>query len=216
MADWPRERPQWTHHRVIHTKHPPIDLFESPEHMLLGELESATSDRAVHWHHFVNKADARFGPGWSPVMAAFCYGREARFNTGERGAYYAADSVSTALREWAHHTARAWRQFGFSQEVSATVRCYTGVIVEPLVDVRGDTTVQDPDSYTVSQSLGARLTAAGEFGILYESVRDPGHEAVALLRPPATTPATQAGLYVLRWDGDQFIEYAYTEEFKTL
>ena len=212
----PREQPAWTHYRVIHTKHPPMDLFESSERMLLGELESATSDRAANWRHYVTDEDARFGEGWAPVMAAFCYGGEARFSSSERGAYYAAQRPRTALREWAHHTALVWQAFGFTKEVSATVRCYTGRVVQPLVDLRSYPDIHDPDDYTLSQHLATTLVTEGEYGILYRSVRDPGYELIALLRPPATTPVTQSGLYVLRWSGAAFTEFAHAEEFQAL
>lgn len=204
------------HYRVIHTKHPPIDLFESSERMLLGELESATSDRAANWRHYVAAEDARFGDGWAPVMAAFCYGGEGRFSTSERGAYYAAERPRTALREWAHHITPVWQAFGFTRDVSATVRCYTGRVAQPLVDLRDDPGIHAPGNYTLSQRFAADLVQAGEYGILYRSVRDPGYGLAALLRPPATSPVTQSGLYVLRWSGTAFTEFAHTEEFQTL
>ena len=39
----------------------------------------------------------------------------------------------------------------------------------------------------------------------------PGAEAIALLRPPATTPVMQAGHYVVRWDGHAFTHFARIE-----
>ncbi|HCW89245.1 MAG TPA: hypothetical protein DHU56_04200 [Marinobacter sp.] len=209
-------RPEWKHHRVIHSKHPPIDCFESPESLLLAELESETSDRVVNWPRFIAGEDYRAGPGWSPVMASFCYPREGRFNKAQRGAYYAGDSAETAIREWAWHTGQVWRGWGLTNEVSATVRCYTGQVTEPLLDIRGQNEYHHDTDYRASQILASGLLEQNEYGILYNSVRNPGSEAIALLRPTATTPVTQAGHYVLQWSGERFTGYAHIDEFKRL
>jgi len=211
-----RVKPEWKHHRVIHSKHPPIDCFESPDSMILAELESATSDRIAHWPRYVDKAYFRAGPGWSPVMASFCYPAEGRFNTRNRGAYYAGDSVETALREWVYHAGNVWRGFGVGNDFSAVVRCYSGHVAKPLVDLRNQHQYMHETNYEPGQKVAADLLNAGEFGVLYNSVRNPGGEAIALFRPPATTPVVQAGHYTLYWDGQRFTKYARLEEFKPL
>ncbi len=211
-----RVQPQWKHHRVIHSKHPPMDVFESPDHLILGELESATSDRVVNWPRFVLEEDYRTGTGWGAVMASFCYPAEGRFNTADRGAYYAGDCPETALREWTYHTEKVWRGFGVGNDFSAVVRCYTGKVTKPLVDIRGQSEFMHDTDYRLGQQLAAELLRAGEFGILFSSVRSPGAEAVALLRPPATTPVVQAGHYVLHWNGRRFTHYAHLDRFHAL
>lgn len=211
-----RTQPRWKHYRVIHSKYPPIDVFESPDHLILGELESATSDRVVNWPRYVLEEDYRAGEGWGAVMASFCYPAEGRFNTASRGAYYAGDCLETALREWAHHTGKVWQGFGVGNDFSAVVRCYTGHVTKLLVDVRGQPEYRRATDYQPGQQLAAELLSAGEYGILYSSVRSPGAEAVALLRPPATTPVTQAGHYVLAWNGQQFTQYAHIDAYHAL
>lgn len=48
-----------------------------------------------------------------------------------------------------------------------------------------------------------KLKHENELGILYRSVRHPGGQCVAVLRPPALTPpAIQAGHYQFHWDGN--------------
>ncbi|MBB5321927.1 RES family NAD+ phosphorylase [Marinobacter oulmenensis] len=209
-------KPEWKHHRVIHSKYPPLDCFESDDALLLGELESATSDRVAHWPRYVEDKDYRYGPGWGAVMASFCYPSEGRFNTLRRGAYYAGDSLKTAFREWAYHTAGVWQGFGVTNDCSAIVRCYTGHTAEPLVDLRNQTQYMHNTNYAPGQQTAAALLNAGEYGILYSSVRNPGAEAIALLRPPATTPVMQAGHYVVRWDGHAFTHFARIEEYHPL
>lgn len=209
-------KPEWKHHRVIHSKYPPLDCFDSADSLLLGELESATSDRIAHWARYVDEKDFRYGPGWGAVMASFCYPAEGRFNTAARGAYYAGDSLKTALREWVYHTGKIWQRFGVTNDSSAVVRCYTGHTAEPLVDLRNQPQYMHDTNYTPGQQTAADLLNAGEYGILFSSVRNPGAEAVALLRPPATTPVVQAGHYVVRWDGNRFTQYARIDEYSPL
>lgn len=208
-----RVKPHWKHSRIIHSKYPPIDCFESPDAILLGELESATSDRVVHWPRYIDEKDYRAGPGWGAVMASFCYPSEGRFNTRSRGAYYAGDCLETALKEWTYHSGKVWRGFGVGSDYSAVVRCYTGQVVEPLVDLRGQPQYMHDTNYSPGQQVAANLINSGEFGILYNSIRADGAEAVALLRPPATSPVTQAGHYSLHWDGERFTKYAELAEY---
>jgi len=211
-----RVKPEWKHHRIIHSKYPPIDCFESADSLILGELESATSDRLAHWPRYVDDKDFRYGPGWGPVMASFCYPATGRFNTAARGAYDAGDSVETAIREWVYHIGGIWRGFGVGNDYSAVVRCYTGYTAELLIDLRGQARYLHDSDYAPGQQIAADLLSAGEYGILYHSVRNPNAEAVALLRPPATTPVVQAGHYVLQWDGARFTRYARIEEYQPL
>jgi len=184
--------------------------------MILGELESATSDRVTHWPRYVDEKDYRYGPGWGPVMAAFCYPSEGRFNTLARGAYYAGDSLETALQEWVYHTVRIWQQFDVTNDFSAVVCCYAGHTCEPLVDLRAQPQYMHDTHYAPGQQLAADLLNAGEHGIVFSSLRNPGAEAIALLRPPATTPVVQAGHYVVQWDGNRFTHYARIEEYSPL
>lgn len=149
-------------------------------------------------------------------MASFCYPAEGRFNTRSRGAYYAGDSVKTALREWVYHAGNVWRGFGVGNDFSAVVRCYTGHVTQPLVDLRDQPQYMHETDYEPGQKIAADLLNAGEFGVLYNSVRNPGAEAIALFRPPSTTPVVQAGHYTLHWDGQRFTKYARLEEFRPL
>ena len=71
-----------------------------------------------------------------------------------------------------------------------------------MVDVRNERKVHDPDSFTQAQTLGKKLKRENELGILYNSVRRPGGQCIAALRPSALTPpAIQTGHYQFHWDG---------------
>lgn len=208
--------PTGKHYRLIHTKYPPMDLFESDDSYDLGLLESATSDRIHNWRRFVSIDDFRTGSGWSTVMASFCYpGEGGRFNGPDQGAYYAGFSMETAVREWSWHAARLWAGMGLTAEASAMARCYVGKAAEALVDVCGEVRYAGSD-YAESRALGRSLLRDGYYGVLYDSVRHTGGHCAAFLRPPGTTPVTQAGHCVLKWDGSRFTEYAKTYRFHSL
>lgn len=84
------------------------------------------------------------------------------------------------------------------------------------MDLRQQPQYMHDKNYAPGQKIAADLLNANEFGILYNSVQNPGAEAVALLRPPATTPVIQAGHYVVQWDGQRFTQYARVEDYRPL
>ncbi|MGC3872157.1 hypothetical protein ACPF7Z_02670 [Halomonas sp. GXIMD04776] len=93
-------------YRITAFRFPPIDLFERVAEPgdwdLLQELEGETSPRRREQAgaiHLVRKEDRRYGPGWTPVMAAFChFPREgSRFSDGTFGVYYCARPYSPLL-----------------------------------------------------------------------------------------------------------------------
>lgn len=218
---FPQVKPTWKHHRVIHSKYPTENLFDEDDetNFILGLMESETSDRVVNYLHYVDELDVRHGNGWGAVMASFCYPGNGRFSTSEKGAYYCADTVDAAIAEWAHHAAKLWREFGFTNDASAIVRCYTGTFKELLVDVRDfpEFHQHDPQyQYLATQQIAAQVKAAGGFGILYNSVRMPGSQCAALLRPPATSPVTQSAHYVAMFDGQRFTNFAQIGKFHSI
>ncbi|WP_170115157.1 RES family NAD+ phosphorylase [Pleionea mediterranea] len=214
-----RKKPDWQHFRIIHSKYPPVNIYQDndEENFLLGELESQTSGRVINWEPFIDEEDMRTGYGWGAVIASFCYTNYGRFSTPELGCYYCASCPKTAIKEWSHHTAKTWRDdFGFTDDASAVVRCYVGEFTEELIDVREDDTLHDPADYSKTQSYAIQLRKENEYGILYKSVRNPGKECAALLRPVATTQVTQSTHYVLKFDGTEFINFASVSEFESL
>ena len=61
--------------------------------------------------------------------------------------------------------------------------------------------VYDPDRYGASQELGRALRSQGSQGIVYNSVRRPQGQCVAVLKPRALSNARTAGQIGLHWDG---------------
>lgn len=211
--NYPMEMPEWKHYRVIHSKYPVENLFHEDDEInfILGACEADTSEREINYLSYVDQLDARFGEGWGAVMASFCYPGNGRFSNDSFGAYYCSDSIETAIAEWAHHTARSWREFGFSEDASATVRCYSGRFEQSLVDVRDQDSFHQHDygyKYELTQAFAGDVRSKKAYGILYKSVRRPGGLCAALLRPPATTPVVQSGHFVAIFNGEEFTEFA--------
>jgi hypothetical protein len=123
-------------------------------------------------------------------MAAFTHvGKRSRFSDGTFGVYYAASSQSAAIAETCFHQERflaATRE----ADLELTMRTYINQVIKPLHDVRHgfDHLHQpDPEAYGPSQLFAQRLRDAESWGLLYNSVRLPGHECVAAFRPPAVS-----------------------------
>ena len=202
--DWPRQV------RLVPSCFPPIDLFErvlDPEDLELAwEIEAMTNDRLRQEAgelHRVPPQDRISAPGASPVMAAFTHcGRATRFSTGEYGVYYAAKTLDTAIAETRHHRGRFLAATA-EPSCEITLRAYFGRVFEPLHDLRGPAwaRLHHPADYRPSQAFAAGLRARASWGLVYLSVRDPGGECIAVLRPPAVSRPHQ-GLHLRYvWDG---------------
>lgn len=204
MLDWDRQ------YRLIPSKYPPIDLFEDcvdPDLLdALYEVEALTNPRLRVAAGFslgaIRREDRVTGPGSSVVMAAFAYAYRGRFSDGDFGAYYAADSIKTALEEVKHARARFMRA---TNEAPGEIdmRVYVGEICKPLRDVRPTrfAALLDPDDWHAGQAFARAAFASDEWGIVYPSVRHPGGQCIAALRPPAVSIPRQGPHFGLLWDG---------------
>ena len=204
--------PDWAHqYRIVSSEYPPINFFESlvdPELMEeLFYIEGLTNDRLraeVGEIALVAAEDRVSGPGSSPVMSAFTHiGVASRFSDGSYGIYYASDSMRTAIAETRFHRER-FLAYTDEEPGEIDVRAYVGEIARPLHDVRtGFEQLHDPDvaHYPVAQAFGAQLKGQGSWGIVFRSVRDPGGQCIAALRPPAVTIPRQGAHLSYVWDG---------------
>jgi hypothetical protein len=87
------------------------------------------------------------------------------------------------------------------------MRVYVGKVAKPLHDVRGADYdhLHDPDDWRPSQAFGLAMRAVRSWGIVYRSVRDPGGECIAALRPPAVTIPRQGPHLSYVWDGTRIV-----------
>jgi hypothetical protein len=203
--------------RLVASRFPPADLFErvaAPQDWAaLQALESLTNQRlrdARGETPLVAAADRVTGPGASIIMAPFTHlhPEGSRFADGQHGAFYAAESLATAIAETRHHRERFLRATR-EPPTEIDMRCYRVDIVARLHDLRGlrdstgFTAVYDAQDYRASQALARELRARGSHGVCYDSVRRAGGACVAVFRPRLVTRLRQGVHLRYAWNGER-------------
>jgi hypothetical protein len=205
-------------HRIISSRFPPVNVFDGladpAELDSVSEVEGLTNDRLreeLGQLNLVAAEDRRVGPGWGPVMAAFCHPNPegSRFSDGTYGVYYAGCETKTALAESIHHKERFLRASAHMPASSHDMRRYVCRLAEPMTTLptRARRRLLDPDSYAASSAFARGQRARNVWGLVYDSVRDPGGTCVAVFRPPALTQPQQASHYRYYWDGSRISHF---------
>ncbi len=188
-------------HRLIPSQFPPIGLFDTVSRAAdlaaVMELAGWTNDRLVaerlaRWP----PSQWVFGrPNASVVMAAFLHAPVdgARFSGPDLGAWYAAARIDTAIAEVAHHL----RREAFARRLptaSRRFRAYGCQLLGRYRDIRGldDPALYSRTRYGASQAFGEALRAAGEDGVIYDSLRHQGGVAICAYRPSKIVDVVQA------------------------
>jgi hypothetical protein len=160
------------------------------------ELDNATNDRLLAESGLLPGIDARelvFGiPSYRIINAAFCHPAPggSRFNSADRGAWYAAFDVETSQAEVAYHRQLWLQETGWNDEDLADYIDYVADFRAEFHDLRKSKKHGDylsPDSYAASQALAAELLELGSAGIVYPSVRREGGTCIACFRPVLVT-----------------------------
>ena len=205
---FPRARVDTPTYRLVPSRFPPISAFETvasaADLELVLELEGWTNDRLVverlarldqsEWVYGVANA--------SVVMASFLHAASGglRFTSGDLGGWYAATSIETAVAEVSHHLRREAANAGMP-EFRGEYRTYKARIDGEMIDIRGADAshpgLYSKASYTDSQAFGEATRAAGETGIIFDSVRHVGGTNVVAYRPKRILDVTQADHYEL-------------------
>ncbi len=157
------------------------------------ELDNATNDRLLAEAGQLGGIDMRelvFGiPSYGIINATFCHPAPggSRFNSPQRGAWYAGFELETAQAEIVHHR-RLWLlETAWDEEDIADYVDHLADFRAEFHDLRNGGEVfahwLNPDSYAASQALAAELLAAGSAGIVYPSVRRAGGTCIACFRP---------------------------------
>lgn len=201
-------------HRIVASRLPTIHLFERvanpADWEALYELESLTNPRLrneVGDLTLVPVAERVSGPNASVVMAPFTHlsPQGTRFTDGRFGAYYAAESVDTAISETRFHRENFLRATS-QPPIELEMRCYLSDVSCELHDLRTRRAdlpdIYDPASYAASQKFGRQLRDAGSNGIAFESVRRAGGECVAVFRPRLVQNVRQGVHLRYAWDGN--------------
>lgn len=175
----------------------------------LFDLDNATNDRLLAENDLlpgIGVHELLFGvPYYRIVNASFTHAHPlgSRFNSPDRGAWYAAFEVRTAQAEVAFHKSVQLAEIGrFDDDV--TFDDYHADFSCELHDLRSSPVFAaclDPDSYVSSQALAERLLDSGSLGVVYPSVRREGGTCIACFRPALVMNVRKGRTYRFRWSG---------------
>lgn len=179
----------------------------------LAEIEGATSGRLRTQEVGADHLDRRelvFGiPHAHFINAAFSYWLPRslnRFNGPGRGAWYAALTVGTCIVEVTFHMERELANVGDFNAVVEYAEMFASFVGD-FADVRNvspQPDYLDPNpakSYPAGNRLADAVRAAGHYGIVYPSVRDPGGTCFVALVPHAVQSIAQGKVIRLSWKG---------------
>lgn len=194
-------------------------LVDSDDEMdILAEIEGLTSARLIAergrnphldprelaWRR--RSSDLRIY-GETHVNAAFTYTREGgnRFNGVERGAWYCAWEVLVSVAEVAWHRNREMGYAGIFSDTARYIEILADFIgtFDDMTDEPGHPALHpDPAfGYPEGQAIAARLRREGSRGLIYPSVRAPGHECLVCFDPGAVQNVRPGASWNLVWDG---------------
>ena len=199
--------------RLIPSRFPPVGILDTIvaaddlEHIV--ELENWTNDRLSSELGIIMTIPAAEWvvgqPQATAVMAAYCHPHPTggRFNDNTRGAWYAAYSLETAIRETVFHRTKEFEEIGVFDE-RVEMRQYLSDFDTDFHDVRASPVydaLHDPDSYAAGQKLGDELLRAGSNGVTFRSVRHAGGECIACFRPSLVLNVRPAAHFEYQWEG---------------
>jgi RES domain-containing protein len=201
-----------------------LDAVSTPADLpAILELETWSNDRISTelgtLHRIPKKEWVAGRPMASVIMAAFCHPRQTggRFNGGDRGAWYAANSPAAAHAEVVYHRTAELVEIGVL-ETRMQMRLYLADFHAALHDVRPDAPENAPYhdalSYTASQALARELQADGSNGVIYRSVRHAGSQCLACFRPALVANVRIAAHFEYSWHGTRTPQIRLLRETK--
>jgi hypothetical protein len=189
-----------------------LGLVDGQDLEALFEIEGATSNRLMAQSRGagdVQSYELVYGvPHAHFINAAFAYAkpREAnRFSGPDRGAWYAALALETAVAEVRHHLTEflaATGTFDATVDYAELFASFAGEFLDLRPHPAGE--ALNPDKaigYPAGNALADAARAKGLNGIIYPSVRHNGGTCIAALFPHAVQSVVQGDVYRMRWQG---------------
>jgi RES domain-containing protein len=190
-------------HRLIPAKYSRsgtvLSRLTGDEGMLdeLLELDGVTNDRLLGEEGMlpgIGVHELVYGVDYAHIVnAAFTHPAPAggRFNSGERGAWYAGLERETSLAEVAFHKQRQLEEVSWPEEEIAVFDDYLADFTMPAHDLTAARAQfrkylrpePIPECYAEPQLLASELMARQSNGILYPSVRRSGGTCLVCFRP---------------------------------
>lgn len=215
-------------HRLIASRYPTVGLYDAiadPADLdAVFAIEALTNPRIrdeLGALRLVAPGERVSGAGSTMIMAAFTHlnPEGSRFSDGSYGVYYAAQTLETAIAEVSHHRALFLART-HEPAMEVDLRAISANLEADLHDLRGlgrrGTALLEPDRYAAPQALGARLRAAGSWGVQFPSVRFTGGLCVGVFRPKALHQARPGAHIALRWDGRRITHWYEKRSLQTL
>lgn len=214
--------------RIIPAQYPRIPILETLCDQkaidALLELEEMSNPRIrqeVGDLSLVPPQDRVSGPGSSYIMASFTHLSEAgsRFSDRTVGAYYAGNSLATAVLETVYHREEFFGKWKIPRG-DFPMRVLVAALDGRLHDIRARRqsmrAIYSRTSYRASQRLAAELRLIGSNGIVYDSVRHRGGECAAVFRPRLLSHCRDERVLIYHWDGDKISGYTPLTEYVRL
>ena len=187
-------------------------LVDAEDLAALAEIEGATSNRLMAQSRGtaeVQSYELVYGvPHAAFINAAFAYAKPRepnRFNSADRGAWYAALELETCLTEVRYHLTEMLAQTGIYEAVVDYAELHASFAGE-FVDLRShpDHTCLHPEKsigYPAGNALADSARVRGLNGVIYPSVQHAGGTCIAALFPHSVQSVAQGDLYRMTWHG---------------
>jgi len=174
------------------------------------ELDNATNDRLLAERNLapgIGIHELLFDVPYAPIVnAAFTHAHPlgGRFNSPQRGAWYAGFEIATAKAEVAYHKTLALMEVGrlYDQAIFVSYAADFSGEFHDLRRAKAFANCLSPTSYVESQRLAQELLANGSLGVTYPSVRRRNGTCIACFRPALVTHVRKRASYRFVWDGE--------------
>lgn len=200
-----------TGYRLIHSKFPPIALFDdvadASEFESLYQLQALTNPRLsdqVGNVSLLDKSEFPFGiQGCSYAVAPFTHINPdgSRFMSGQRGMLYLADSFETAISESLYHQQKYFNNLNlhYDRIVMRGLICrFSGDFLD-ISKLAADHPIYSPDDYSAAREF-AKPWCKKVSGLQYLSVRRPEHICWGLFTPKEVLSIKQSCHYEFIFD----------------
>ena len=179
-----------------------------PRSDALIELDGATNDRLLGEEGLlpgIGVHELVFGVGYAHIVnAAFTHAAPdgGRFNSNQRGAWYAGIERETSIAEVGYHKLRQLEEIDWPHEEISTCDDYLADFATGLHDIRGRRPEYKrflkpeplPECYREPQQLASDLLAHQSNGIIYPSVRRKAGPVSSASVPRWSTTSAESGL----------------------
>jgi RES domain len=144
-------------------------------------------------------------PNYRIINASFLHAHPlgSRFNSSDRGAWYAGFELETSQAEIIFHRTQEYAEIDRFDD-TVFYDDYLSDSNGQFHDIRSSADFPEclaPDSYTASQQLAEQLLDAMSLGIIYPSVRRSEGTCIACFRPAAVTNVRNCDRFAFTWTG---------------